>query len=204
MKGLFQIENPIWVFMGKLVDMLVLTGLWVFTSLPVVTMGASTAALYYVTLKLAENEESYVVRSFFRAFKENLRQGIPAGILTMVGGVILGSDVYIYYHMEGKSGSMLLWASLILVLIYMMTVVYLFPLMARCRTNLKTLYIMAFVMSVKNFGWTLFMMVSTMCLFVAGIFIMAPILVLAVGGTAYIHSKILNMLWKENYPELIM
>ena len=53
MKNLFHVENPVWVFMGKLVDMLILSGLWVICSLPVVTIGASTAALYYVTLKLA-------------------------------------------------------------------------------------------------------------------------------------------------------
>ena len=51
MKNLFNVENPVWVFMGKLVDMLLLSGLWVICSLPVVTIGASTAALYYVTLK---------------------------------------------------------------------------------------------------------------------------------------------------------
>ena len=68
MKNLFNVENPVWVFMGKLVDMLILSGLWVICSLPVVTIGASTAALYYVTLKLANNEEGYTVRSFFFFF----------------------------------------------------------------------------------------------------------------------------------------
>ena len=57
MKNLFNIENPVWVFMGKLVDILILAGLWLLCSLPVVTIGPSTAALYYGTLKLANNEE---------------------------------------------------------------------------------------------------------------------------------------------------
>lgn len=74
--------------MGKLVDLLVLSGLWVILSLPVVTIGASTAALYYVTLKLASNEEGYTVRSFFHAFKENLIPGIPLGI----GSLAVGGD----------------------------------------------------------------------------------------------------------------
>ncbi len=204
MKGLFQMENPVWIFMGKLVDMFVLTILWFLTSLPIITIGASTSALYYVTLNLANNEEGYVVRSFFRAFKENLRQGILAGILTIAGGVFLGCDIYVYYHMKGSAGTIMFWSTLILIIVYAMTVLYLFPLMARCQTDLKHLLAMAFVMAVKNFGWTLFMLVITVCLFVIGIFVMAPLLAIAVGGVVYIHSKILNMLWKEYYPRLIV
>ena len=93
MKNLFNIENPVWVFMGKLVDILILSGLWLLCSLPVVTIGPSTAALYYVTLKLANNEEGYTVRSFFRAFKENLMPGIPLGIGAVLVGVFLGCDL---------------------------------------------------------------------------------------------------------------
>lgn len=197
MKNLFNVENPVWVFMGKLVDLLVLSGLWVILSLPVVTIGASTAALYYVTLKLASNEEGYTVRSFFHAFKENLIPGIPLGVGSLAVGVFLGCDLYMYSKIDGKIGIVLLWAVIILTAVYLMTVVYLFPLMARCKTDWKHLLAMAFVMSIKNFGWTLLMIVSAVCLFAIGLFVMAPFLVIAIGGTAYIHSKILNLLWKE-------
>ncbi len=204
MKGLFQLENPVWIFMGKLVDIFVLTMLWFLTSLPIITVGASTTALYYVILNLANNEEGYVVRSFFRAFKENLRQGILAGVLVIVMGVFLGCDISIYYHMEGRIGTVLFWSSIVLTAVYIMTVLYLFPLMARCQTDLRHLLAMAFVMSVKNFGWTVFMIVITVCLFLVGIFVMAPLLVIAVGGAVYIHSKVLNMLWREYYPRLVI
>lgn len=197
MKNLFNIENPVWVFMGKLVDMLILSGLWVICSLPVVTIGASTAALYYVTLKLANNEEGYTVRSFFRAFKENLIPGIPMGIGALAVGIFLTCDLYAYYHIDGQIGVVLLWASIVLAAVCLMTLVWLFPLMARCKTDWKHLLVMSFVMSIKNFGWTLFMIVSAVCFFALGLFVSAPLLVIAIGGTAYIHSKILNMVWKD-------
>ena len=114
MKNLFNVENPVWVFMGKLVDMLILSGLWVICSLPVVTIGASTAALYYVTLKLANNEEGYTVRSFFHAFKENLIPGIPLGIGALAVGIFLGCDIYMYSQLDGKMGIVLLWAVIVL------------------------------------------------------------------------------------------
>lgn len=64
MSKLFNLENPVWNFLGKLVDMMILTGLWLICCIPVVTIGASTTALYSVTLKMAENKEGYIVSSF--------------------------------------------------------------------------------------------------------------------------------------------
>ena len=80
MKNWFQLDNPFWIFMGKLFDMVLLSVLWLVFSLPVVTIGASTTALYYVALKLANNEGGYTVRSFWQAFKQNLIPGIPLGM----------------------------------------------------------------------------------------------------------------------------
>ncbi|HJC62176.1 MAG TPA: DUF624 domain-containing protein [Candidatus Blautia merdavium] len=197
MKNLFNIDNPVWRFMGKLTDLAVLSGLWVLFSLPVVTVGPATAALYYVTLKLANDEEGYTVRSFFHGFRENLIPGIPLGIGAVFVGIFLGCDLYLYSRIEGQAGTLLLCVTVIFAAVYLMILFYLFPLLARCDTDWKHLLAMAFVMSVKNFGWTLLMIVTTVCFLAIGLFVLAPILIAAIGGAAYIHSKILNMLLKE-------
>lgn len=197
MKDFFNIENPVWIFMGKLVDMVILSGLWLLCSLPVVTAGASTAALYYVTLKLAENQEGYVVSSFFRAFRDNLKQGLVAGMAVELIALVLAADFYLIHQMNNSLGTLLFWVLAIVTVVFLMILVHLFPLMARCDTDLKHLIVMAFVIAVKNFGWTLFMIVSVVFYAAAGIFWMMPILAVAIGGCAYLHSKILNMLWKE-------
>ena len=48
----FSLENPIWKFIGNLADFFLLSCLWYLCCLPVVTAGAATTALYYVTLKM--------------------------------------------------------------------------------------------------------------------------------------------------------
>lgn len=60
MAKLFHLDNPVWIFLGKLTDMVILTILWGAFCIPLVTVGASTAALYDVSLKLAENQEGYI------------------------------------------------------------------------------------------------------------------------------------------------
>ena len=56
MKNLFNPDNPIMNFIGKLLDCFFLNILWVITSIPIITAGAATTALYYCTIKLAKDE----------------------------------------------------------------------------------------------------------------------------------------------------
>ena len=72
--GFFNYDNPVWRFIGKFWDVLVINFLWIICSIPIVTIGSSTTAMYYVTLKLARDEDGYTIQSFFKSFKENFKQ----------------------------------------------------------------------------------------------------------------------------------
>ena len=60
----FSLENPIWKFIGNLADFFLLSCLWYLCCLPVVTAGAATTALYYVTLKMARGQEGQLIPAF--------------------------------------------------------------------------------------------------------------------------------------------
>ena len=75
MNKLLDPESPIMQFITKIAHSAYLNVLWFVCCLPIVTAGASTTALFYVTLKMAKNEEGNITKSFFRAFRENFRQG---------------------------------------------------------------------------------------------------------------------------------
>ena len=73
MGGLFNYDNPIWRFVGRIWDLFILNLLWVLCSLPIVTFGASTTAMYYCTMKIARDRDSGGVLSmFFHSFKDRL------------------------------------------------------------------------------------------------------------------------------------
>lgn len=198
MAKVFHFDNPVWIFLGKVADMVILTGLWLLCSLPVVTVGAATTALYTVTMQMAENREGYVITSFFRAFRLNLKQSTVLWCAAAAIGIFLAADLYAYSRMAGPVQVILLTVFGILTLLYAMTVLYLFPLLARCETDLRHLVVMAFMMALKNPGWSFFMLVIAGSVLAIGIFVMAPLLILGVGLTAYANSKILNMIF-DNY-----
>lgn len=196
MNRVFDMNNPVWRFLGMLFDMAVLTVLWFICSLPVVTIGASTTALYYVALKLASNQEGYTVSDFFRSFRSNFRQSAVAWLILLGAGLLLSVDLFLYYNMKNSFATVMFFVFIILSFVYCMAAAYVFPLLARCETSVKNLFVMAFVMSVKNFGWTILMMTVSICIAALSVFVFAPLLIVSAGLAAYINSKILNGIYR--------
>ena len=58
----------------KATECMLLSILWVVTSLPVITIGASTTALYYAVVKVIRNNEGYVWGEFWNGFRTNFKQ----------------------------------------------------------------------------------------------------------------------------------
>lgn len=51
--------------------------LWVVMCIPVITISASTTAMNFVNLKLAEGEDVNVVKKFFESFRLNFLESLP-------------------------------------------------------------------------------------------------------------------------------
>ena len=49
-QSFFNYDNPVWRYIGKFGDLIILNILWIICSIPIFTIGASTTAVYYVTL----------------------------------------------------------------------------------------------------------------------------------------------------------
>ena len=64
-KSLFDPESPFGRGMEKVWQLIVLNVLWLLCSLPVITLGASSAALYYGVVKCIRHERGRLVKSFF-------------------------------------------------------------------------------------------------------------------------------------------
>lgn len=196
MSKLVQWDNPVWAFLGKLTDLAILTVLWTACCLPLVTAGAATAALYDLAFQIARNQERYIIPSFFRAFGKHLRRGTAVWLGSVCTGAFLASDLYLYSRMDSRAGVVLLASAGTLGILFLMTFVYLFPFTVLCDGGLKHLCAMAFVTALRNPGWTVLMLVSAGGIAAAGIFAMAPLLIISAGLTAYIHAKIIiYILW---------
>ncbi|MCI8658811.1 MAG: DUF624 domain-containing protein [Lachnospiraceae bacterium] len=200
--GLFNPENRFWSFMEKLMNLCVAGLLWFLFSLPLITVGAATTALFGYTLKLARNEEGYLWKGFWKGFKENFVTSTLLWLGVVGAGVFLGVDLFAcqFLPMGGavRWGARTLLASLIFV--YFLTIIYLFPLVAAFRISLKKAVRDALLMGVGN------LYVSVTVLVIYGIFGVVtwffPVLFMVwFALAAYFSSHLLYSVFMRYLPE---
>lgn len=191
MAKVFDLNNPVWRFMGRLADVFVLTVLWTVCSLPVITAGAATTALYDVALKMAEGQDGYYVRNFFRAFRENFLQSTLIWLVMLAVGGLLGTSLWFYYRTLGQWAVVVFWLLLVLAVVAVFVFAMVFPLAARLEAGVGKLFFLAFMVSLKHFSWVFLMVTLTGCLLAAGIFVFWPLLLFFAGGAACINAQIL-------------
>lgn len=190
MAKLFSPDNPVWRVMGRLADFFLLTILWGICSLPIITIGASTTALYYVALKMADKQEGYIVKTYFKAFRENFAQSTVLWVIMAVAGSALAYCIFVCYRLNNQMAGVYFWIFSVLGILYIFMLNVLFALAARLATGIGNMFMMTFMVCLKNFSWVLFMTVMTVCILVFGIFVFWPVLLLSAGVIAFLHAEV--------------
>lgn len=116
--------------MEKVGDLLLVNLLFVVCSLPVVTIGASATAMYYVLGRI-RRQEGTVTKDFFRSFRENFRQA------TLYWGALLLVALALYWNfrlISGWTGTLYSVMMVLLILVSWFAVSWgslVFPLLSR-------------------------------------------------------------------------
>lgn len=97
MKDVFDFNNPVMSFLSKLADLMILNVITLICCVPIVTVGASLSSMYYVLLRLRQEETSFVTKDFFHAFRQNLKQGIILWILYLAAIIALAAEYYLIF-----------------------------------------------------------------------------------------------------------
>lgn len=130
-------EFKIMDMLSRLMDLLVLNFFFLLTSLPIITIGASLTALFSVNLKLVHDEESYISRNYFHAFRENFLQATAAFLVFLAAGMILCANLAISSRMTGLFPIFLRALASVFLIILAVCFLYYFPILARFRFTQK-------------------------------------------------------------------
>ena len=151
-------DNIIVRALGKICDLMCLNILWLICSIPIVTIGASTTALYTVVLKMVKNEEGYIFRGFFKAFKLNFKQSTITWLILLVLGVLCWIDQRIVSYLPGTAGMVMNVLVFIVSFLLIAMMIYVFPLIARYENTLRDTWKNAALLSIAKLPYTLIMM----------------------------------------------
>lgn len=159
MNRLFSMDNKFFTFMGKVADLCLLNLVCLVCCIPIVTAGASLTALYYVTLKMVRNEESYIFRSFFKSFKQNFKQATIIHLIMIAAAVILYLDTNIVKVMGEPVSSIMSVIFAVFSLLYVMILLYLYPILAKFYNSVKNTFTNAVLMAIRHLPYTIIMLI---------------------------------------------
>lgn len=137
MKSLFDLNSPMMQFLLTLRDFVVLNVLWIIFCIPIITIGASTSALYSVAFKVAEDKDNYVAKQFMKAFRENLRQSIIAELILIIPILLIGFGLFFWASFQSIIGTIISTICIIFLVLLVGTMLYTFPLIARYENTTK-------------------------------------------------------------------
>lgn len=201
---MFKYDNPIIEIIGKIADVILLGIIWFIMCIPIITIGASTTATYYVAFGLANNKDGYVVRDFFKSFTQNFKQativflilGLFASIV-VINLFLINTDKIV---VSNFISSAILVAQFCVIIEIMLTALFAFSLLSKFTFTTKQLFITALQLGNKHLftGIINFVVLGLLIILI----IIAPIITIASAGIYFfVSAMILKRVFVKYRPE---
>ncbi|MDO5294041.1 MAG: YesL family protein [bacterium] len=199
MRGLFSLDGGLFSGMGKIVDIVLVSVIYTFFCMPVITIGPATSALYYVTTKVIRKERGYVFQEFWKCFKQNFLTGIIYTGVILVIGFLMYFNFNVINVKDTKTNLVLFYIYWMFLFVIGSAVVYLFPLLSRFTLKRVELVKMALFVSMKHLPNTLFVLALTV--FTAFAMLSAPLLTSFMPGLCCLLCSLrLEKVFKKYLP----
>jgi len=199
MSNFFNADNPIFTFLGKVCDVIVLSVIFIILCIPVITIGPASTALYYTTVKVIRRERGYLFREFFKSFKLNFKSSCIFGIIITICYVLIIVDILSTWTMGGISvsaKSILLGVYIAIVTLLTCFTIYVFPVLSRFEIKKKQMFKVVFFMSMKHLPFTILMLIIQAAALVA-VYVM-PISIFIIPATSvFLISLLMERIFKK-------
>lgn len=162
LETIFNPDNLFFRILAKGVDFVGLSLLWVLCSMPIVTIGPATAALYYTVVKTFRHKKDGAFGMYLRNFWRNLKKGIPVTVICIPVVLFLawGYDI-MSNNIDTSLGIVMYMAYYVALLVPAGMICYMFPLMGRFEFKIKDLLGAAFFMELRHLPSTVIVVLLT-------------------------------------------
>lgn len=192
-------KSRIWRALDFLATMFLLDVFWLIGCLPVITAGASTAALCHAYIRILQDREESTWRLFRDGFRDNFRQATAVWIVYLVFLLDVGMVLWTRKAQETPpvwAGSKPFLAAAVLVAVVMaFTAVYIFGVMAYYACTTRQCFINALGLSFGRPLWTI-LLVGMTALTGAVVYLAPFMAVLAPSACCAIQCRILLRLFR--------
>lgn len=193
-------------FLNKVADIMILNVMFMVFCIPVFTVGASFSAAYYMGFKMVKNEETYIVKGFWKAFRENFKQATAIWMIVLVILAVLMVDYRIIAYSGIQFAQWIQIGVVTVTVVLLMGLVFVFPLQARFVNPVKYTIKNAFLMALSHLP-TAFVLVAIYALPVIVFYfvpqILPVIILMSFGVVIYAKSFLLLRVFKKYEDALV-
>ena len=209
MDNLFRYDSKFWGLLDKITDIVILNFLFIVSSVPIITIGASISATYSVSLKKIKNEDISVSKEFIKKFRAEFKVSTIVWILMIVVGGVLLLDFHISNLVSNGILSMILkFISTLVGVIYLFSLTYIFPIISKFDNTIKNTIINSILISIQSLPYTIIMFVMNI-LWIILIFslenyfgyILFFYIIIGFGAVSYTNSIFLNKIFDKYINE---
>ncbi len=205
MKDLFNIDSPFMQLLTRVGDLIIVNVLYLICCVPIVTIGAATAALHKVAQAIVYDTDNGIVKTFFRAFRDNFKQATALWLMMAVFAAAMGCNyLLISGFVAGTLETVLKGVLVVAGGLVLVMASYMFPMMVRYTNTIRELAVNALILAVVKLPRTVgLFLLSCMPLLVMALsletFLKTLVFWLAIGFgfTAYMSASLLKRVFQE-------
>ncbi len=200
MGNIFNYEGPVIQFLIKVFDMILVNLLWLVCSIPVVTLGAATTAMYTVTFQIVRGENPAVWKNFWNAFRDNCRQATIIWLIFLAAGAFIFLDLYLLLF---GLKTLYFWEKIIVAILAVLAFIWLtmfqmvFPLLSQFENTVKRTILNSYMIPLNNAMLSLGLLIISVFIVVLGA-MFAPFIGFGVWAT--VNSYFMNKLFDKYIP----
>jgi uncharacterized membrane protein YesL len=136
---MFQLDGIVYRICLWIYHFALLNILFLVSCLPIITIYPSVAALFGVVREWVHKKDSAVFSTYLRIFKENVKQSFTSGLYITLTILVLMGDYYILTRLNTEFHFFLLSGIIFVSFIFVVSVMYLYPLMVNSHYSFKQL-----------------------------------------------------------------
>ncbi len=201
----FDLDSPVMRVLNRIADLMILNLVVLFFVIVPFTGGASLTGMHYVLLKMVRGEEPYVVKGFWKSFKQNFKQATILWLIVMAVAIILIVDFLWIHSNASVIPRAYTFVMMGLTLLLYMFFLYIFPLQSRfenpIKNTLKNSVMFAILGLPRTIGMTAVSFIPLLLLYFMDIQVLPLIILFGFTAPAYLMAMMYNGLFKRFEPE---
>jgi len=199
--NVFSLDGKMYKIGTVLWDFVVAGLLWVVFSLPIVTIGASTTALYYAFTKKSAGEDDFIMKGFWKSFKANFVKATAIFFIIAAATFVLWMNIFILGQQDlGWLNVPVTFALYFVLMQIAFMSIYAFGILARFEMTAVGALRAGLFMAYRYFAVTV---VNALLLAVAvlGSMFIPEVLVFLIGGYICLSSSLLVKVFRRHDPD---